>query len=141
MNGIAKIAERIVLPRPGDAVQAIRRAIGADSRGELMKVDFADAFLSLGVLEKERGMVVVTDGVEYYAYRGVPFGLGPAVVTWGRVAAWLARCAQACIFGRGRIATYMDDPLIATSGSLDERTKVFAMTLLTWATIGAPIPG
>jgi hypothetical protein len=83
VNGIAKITERIVLPRPGDAVEAIRHCMGADSRGELMKADFADAFPSLGVLEAERGMVVVTDGVEYFAYRGVPFGLRPAVVIWG----------------------------------------------------------
>jgi hypothetical protein len=139
VNGIAKITERIVLPRPGDAVEAIRHCMGADSRGELMKADFADAFLSLGVLEAERGMVVVTDGVEYYAYRGVPFGLGPAVVIWGRVAAWLSRCAQACIFGRGRLATYVDDPLIVATGSPADRTRTFAHTLLTWAAVGAPL--
>ena len=84
--------------------------MGAGSQGEMMKADFADAFLSLGVLEQERGMVVVTDGEEYYVYRGVLFGLGPAVVTWGRVAAWLTRCAQACIFGRGRLATFPEPP-------------------------------
>ena len=64
VNGIATVAERIVLPRPGDAVDAIRHTMGAGSQGELMKADFADAFLSLGVLVKERGMVVVTDGEE-----------------------------------------------------------------------------
>ena len=139
VNGIAKVSERIVLPRPGDAVQAMRHTIGADSQGELMKSDFADAFLSLGLLEEERGMAIVTDGVDYYSYRGVPFGLGPAVVIWGRVAAWLTRCAQACIYGRGRIATYVDDPLIVASGSAAERTTVFATTLLVWAAMGAPI--
>ncbi len=139
VNGIATVAERIVLPRPGDIIDAIRHTIGSDSCGELMKADFADAFLSLGVLEQERGMIVVTDGEEYFVYRGVPFGLGPAVVIWGRVAAWLARFAQACIFGRGRLAVYVDDPLVVATGSSSNRTWTFAQTLLAWATVGAPM--
>ena len=138
---IATAPERIVLPRPGDVVADPLLLARQDGQSgiEALKADFKDAFLTLGVLEAERGYVVVTDGAQYFAYRGVPFGLGPAVPIWGRVAAWLSRLAQATVGPSARISTYVDDPIVIACGPQAVRTEAFCRTLVAWTAGGAPI--
>lgn len=90
-NGVATAEERIVLPRGCDLVESIldlweenwQRSDREDFGVEIMIADFVDAFLTLGLVEEERGYVVVTDNREWFAYRSVPFGIGtygPAAV-------------------------------------------------------------
>eukprot|EP00972_Heterocapsa_arctica_P016861 2490950-Heterocapsa_arctica.AAC.1 len=86
-------------------------------------MDFTDAFLTLGLLESERGYVVVTDEKRWFAYTGLPFGVGSAPLTWGRVSALFSRFAQAAMHSddEARLETYVDDPIIAAAGTPHQR--------------------
>ena len=126
-NGLIQVQERIVLPRTHDVVTDILdllelleppfEIIGTMDWGfELLVVDFSDAVLSILLHEKERGCTVVTDGqCKWFAYRGFPFGLVSGPLVWGRVAAYLARLAQAVSHSaqEARVQTHVDDPLIS----------------------------
>ena len=64
VNGAAHCDERIVLPRPLDAVQdilALWARAGPGEEVELLTVNIADAFLNLRITEEERGFAVVRD--------------------------------------------------------------------------------
>ena len=142
VNGAAHCDERIVLPRALDAVQdilALWARAGPGEEVELLTVDIADAFLNLRIIEEERGFAVVKDSEgTYYAYRGVPFGLGTAPLTWGRTSALLTRAAQAVHHGdKRRAETYVDDPLLAVRGSKQERARRLLITLVFWSVLGA----
>lgn len=141
INGLTKMAERIVLPRGEDLIESIldlwETSQPCDSV-ELMVVDFVDAFFNLQINEDERGYVTVTDNKDYYVYKGLAFGLSCAPLLWGRVAAWLGRSAQAVSPPqRLRCQIYVDDPVIATIGTPQERIRALARVLLLWLTLGA----
>ena len=86
-------------------------------------LDFTDSFLNLKVDPAEQGYAVVVDWKgDYYVYSGVPFGLASAPLLWGRVAAWMARAAQAVASPqRARLQLCVDDPVIALAGTKAER--------------------
>ena len=142
VNGAAHCDERIVLPRALDAVQdilALWARAGPGEEVELLTVDIADAFLNLRIAEEERGFAVVRDAEgTYYAYRGVPFGLGTAPLTWGRTSALLTRAAQAMHHrDKHRAETYVDDPLLVVRGNEQERARRLLITLVFWSALGA----
>lgn len=81
----------------------------------------------------------MTDGRRYFSYTGVPFGLGAAVVIWGRAAAWFSCLAQAAVGDSStRVCTYVDDPIVISAGGAAERTRAFARVLVVWAAVNAP---
>ena len=142
-GGYAKVGGQwLVLFRALDAVQDILALWARAGRGEeveLLTVDIADAFLNLRITEEERGFAVVRDAENtYYAYRGVPFGLGTAPLTWGRTSALLTRAAQAMHHrDKHRAETYVDEPLLAVRGSKRERARRLLITLVFWSALGA----
>ena len=142
VNALTKAEERIVLPRGADLVRDILDLLECRSGPvEILTADFSDAFLNLGIKERERGNVVIrTASGTYAAYAGVPFGLATAPLLWGRAAAWLGRTAQA-LHNKWdqRMQIYVDDPALVARGSRAQRTWTFARTLLYWAALGAKI--
>ena len=66
------------------------------------------------------------------------FGHAAAPLLWRRLAAALTRLAQALLPpSRGRLQTYLDDPLLVLRGTQPERDGHLAMVLLVWASLGA----
>ncbi|CAE7756478.1 unnamed protein product, partial [Symbiodinium microadriaticum] len=120
-------------------ILALWARAGRGEEVELLTVDIADAFLNLRITEEERGFAVVRDAENtYYAYRGVPFGLGTAPLTWGRTSALLTRAAQAMHHrDKHRAETYVDEPLLAVRGSKRERARRLLITLVFWSALGA----
>ena len=140
VNALTKAEERIVLPRGADLVRDILDLLECQAgQVEILTADFSDAFLNLGISEKERGNVVIkTASGQYAAYAGVPFGLATAPLLWGRAAAWLGRTAQALHSKwEHRLQIYVDDPALVARGNRSTRTWTFARTLLFWAALGA----
>ena len=142
VNSLSSVGERIVLPRGSDLVKSAldlwQECQGCEGVGFLV-IDISDAFLNLHVSEAERGYLIIRDqrGV-YLAYRGVPFGLAPAPLLWGRTAALLGRLAQAIHHPREhRCQIYVDDPVLVVKGTAGVRQWLLAKTLLLWASLGA----
>ena len=141
INGMVTANERIVLPRGHDLITSTLN-LWRDARPgdeiEFLVADIKDAFLLLKIAEHERGFTIITDGEDYYAYSGVPFGLASAPLLWGRVSAWLGRLAQAISQpSRLRTQLYVDDPILACIGSEQARTRGLARVVLTWLALGA----
>ena len=147
VNGLAEAPERVVLPRVIDVVNGGLELMASGDPVEFFSGDFADAFLSLRVLEQERCYLVVSDGDQYFAYSSVPFGLGTAPLLWGRVGAWLGRATAATLEANpaasgkssALINIYVDDPIVAASGTDKDRTRAFATALVLWTMVGARV--
>ena len=148
VNGLTSASERIVLPRSCDLVESVidlleenqHRAKHDDFGVEILIADFVDAFLTLPLMEQERGYAVVTNNKEWFAYTSVPFGIGTAPLIWGRVSAFLSRLGQSVFRPwEGRIQCYVDDPGVGLAGFERERTRAAALLLLFWGSIGSDI--
>ena len=141
VNGEAEIPERVVLPRILDFANSIidlleTKKVNDDI--ELFVLDFADAFYTIWLREKDRGSLVfkVTGG--WAVFNRFCFGMAGAPLVWGRVAASACRIGQACFTPRElRLQCYVDDPAVAVAGSRKERNRLVGMLLLLWSALGA----
>ena len=100
-NDKAVLPERLILPRPMDAIDMIResylnRQYPGNEQGytrELVVVDISDAFMALGVHEEERAHTLAPEvsGPNFYMFVALLFGFKTAPLLWSRTASLLAR--------------------------------------------------
>ena len=144
----ASLPEKLVLPRPRDAVECIRNAFALrrdDREGpgytrELVVIDISDAFMTLGVHGDELRHTLaphVDDPDLLYVFCALLFGYKTAPLLWSRVASMLARMLQSLVSAdEAQHQVYLDDALWVLQGTLALRNSVLAMILTTMAAIG-----
>ena len=147
-NAKASLPEKLVLPRPRDAVESIRSTFaqrqhgkdGTDYARELVVVDISDAFMSLGVHRDELPHTLaphVEDSDSFYIFSALLFGYKTAPLLWSRVAAMLARMLQSLMtLDEAQHQVYLDDALWILQGSVKTRNINLAMILTTMASLG-----
>ena len=149
-NQKATLPERLVLPRPQDAVNMIRdvynqrRVSGADEgyTRELVVIDVSDAFMALAVHESELPHTLApnVDSSDFYLFVALLFGYKTAPLLWSRVAALFSRLLQSLVQGaEAQHQTYLDDGLWALQGSLKERNSILSMILTTLFALGLKV--
>ena len=144
-NDKSVVPERIVLPRAVDVIRSIRdlwrgRPEGAEKMSgwtmELVGADLQDAYMHFGVHPAEHSHCITPSlGEEMLIFKAMLFGFRGAPLIMGRMTAMLMRMWQSMLGkDRGVLQCYMDDPLLAVQGSLEERNSAVAMLLHTaWA--------
>ena len=148
-NKKARLPERLVLPRPRDAVGMIRDVYsktnwtvteeGEPKAMELAVIDITDAFMSLPVHREEHQHTLAPDIEKnsYIAFVALLFGYKVAPLLWSRVASMVARLVQSAIPGyRGQHQCYLDDSLWALTGTLQQRNSYLSYILHTMSAIG-----
>lgn len=143
VNAMARVPERIVLPRLRDAIDsAIGVAKGLREREviEFVVLDFKDAFKHLPVRMDERRFhagQAAKDGVPgYFVYKTVLFGAIAGPLVWGRLAALLMRCtASALDSSRAALQCYVDDPFMVFRHPAGQDDDLRLVVLL-WASWG-----
>ena len=148
-NKKAKLPERLVLPRPKDAISMVRDAYsktnwqrveeGEEKAMELVVIDIADAFMALPV-HREEHQHTLAPGLEkdeYLSFVALLFGYKVAPLLWSRVASMVARLIQSVVPGyRGQHQCYLDDSLWVLTGTLKQRTYYLSFILHTMAAMG-----
>ena len=150
-NSKAKLPEKLVLPRPLDAVEMLRDLrqghpglVTADETQnrwglEMALVDVSDAFMSLAVHRQEWPHTVTPTTVqnEYCVFCALLFGFKTAPLLYSRVAALLARCLQSAMDpSLAMHQVYLDDSLWGLQGTLQERNLCLTFILYTMAALG-----
>ena len=147
-NNKSHLPERLVLPRPLDAVEAIKGVHAAANKyadqedvvRELVVIDISDAFMMLGLHQKELAHTVtpsLDSSEEFYIFPALLFGYRTAPLLWSRTAALLCRLLQSLVAGHeGRHVTYLDDSIWVLQGDLQTRNLVLSMILYTMAALG-----
>ena len=107
---------------------------------EAIVVDFSDAFKHLYVNSEERRYLAGTaelDGQQgYFVYKSLLFGVIPGPLLWGRVAAWLMRAAASLApSDKTGLQCYVDDPILALTGTRPARKRQCARVLLLWSAL------
>ena len=111
--------QRILLPRFRDMVGDVLEIAQYNSGQQILftVADFSDAFHLIPVNEQEIKYQTVIFGNKLYAFKVLVFGSAVAPTLWGRLAALLARSAQALVPAQTtRIELYVDDPIIISGG-------------------------
>ena len=146
-NNKAFLPERLVLPRPMDAVRMLRRLHASQAEEkeahkrtmELVMIDISDAYMHLAIKEAEKGhcLAPALDDDHWLLFVALLFGYKTAPLTWSRVAAMVARLVQSIVpVEKGMHQVYLDDSLWALCGTLNERNRVLACILTTMAALG-----
>ena len=138
-NGLAKVPERIVLPRVKDVVQGIQdlwklhggRVEEPDFRLELVGADLSDAYCHLGVAEGElkHCLAPAVGSQRLVLFKAMLFGFRGAPLIMGRLAAAMTRQWQSTMEGKASIQCYMDDPLLIIAGDQKERDSMVSKVL------------
>ena len=146
-NRKAQLPEKLVLPRPKDALETIRSVYtmrkahggGEGYARELVVIDISDAFMSLGLHKDElpHALAPNVSNDDFYMFSAMLFGFKTAPLVWSRVAALLARMLQSLVNGsEAQHQVYLDDSFWTLQGTLRERNSVLAMILTTMAALG-----
>ena len=146
-NSKALLPERLVLPRPMDAVLMLKKLhlLHAEEKEahrrtmELVMVDISDAYMHLAIKESEKGhcLAPALDDDRWLLFVALLFGYKTAPLTWSRVAAMVARLVQSIIPAeKGMRQVYLDDSLWALCGTLNERNRILSCILTTMAALG-----
>eukprot|EP00435_Cladocopium_sp_Y103_P013813 s3866_g3.t1 len=149
-NRKAVLPEKLILPRPRDAVASIRstyeqrRPHGADEgyTRELAVVDISDAFMSFAVCEKELPHTLApnVESQDFYLFVALLFGYKTAPLLWSRLASMIGRFLQSLVQGKeGQHQIYLDDALWVLQGTLRERNSVLAMIITTLFALGLKV--
>eukprot|EP00435_Cladocopium_sp_Y103_P048824 s861_g14.t1 len=150
-NALARVPERIVLPRINDAVRGIQKlwqdhlrgqGEGSQAKLEIIGADLRDAYCHLGVAEGELKHCLApsigpgaAEG-DLVLFKAMLFGFRGAPLIMGRLAAALTRQWQAMMQDKAMLQTYMDDPLMVVVGDQRTRDSLVARLLYTAATFG-----
>ena len=146
-----RLPERLVLPRPRDAVHMVRNTFMArhnfqmkdDVAKELVVIDISDAFMSLGLSDKELPHTLtpsIENTNEFYLFPALLFGFKTAPLLWSRTAALVARLLQSLLEGHeGRHAVYLDDSVWVLQGPLKARNSCLALILMTMQALGLKV--
>eukprot|EP00435_Cladocopium_sp_Y103_P052516 s2172_g16.t1 len=108
----------------------------------MVVIDISDAFMSLGVAQKEipHTLAPHTNKEGYYAFIALLFGYKTAPLLWSRVAALHARLMQSLVAGHeGQHQVYLDDALWFLQGDLATRNLILSMLLHTSAALGLKV--
>ena len=146
-NRKAVLPERLILPRPTDAIAMVRRMHASkaelvrpqDKTLELVMIDVSDAYMHLAVAEEEKGhcLAPALDDEHWLLFIALLFGFKTAPLTWSRVAACIARLLQSVIPAeRGMHQVYLDDSLWVLGGKLHERNHTLSCIIHTMAALG-----
>ena len=145
----SKLPERLILPRPMDAVATLRAITEKKGRHkepevdlELALIDISDAFMALAVHRDEWKHCVAPDVHEgqYVIFVAMLFGFKTAPLLWSRVAALMSRLLQSCMDQHeGMHQTYLDDGFWALMGTLTRRNSNLSFILYTLKAIGLQV--
>eukprot|EP00435_Cladocopium_sp_Y103_P027802 s143_g6.t2 len=146
-NDKSSLPEKLVLPRPRDAIEMMRNVFdqrqpygaGSNYGRELVVIDISDAFMTLGVHPDEHPHTLSPSLEEgtYYMFIALLFGYKTAPLLWSRVAAQWARLAQSFFSGHeAQHQVYLDDALWMLQGEVSERHSHLALVLNTAAALG-----
>ena len=141
VNAKIILRERLVLPRLCDVVQATLDLMeaGYDSdQLSFMVADFKDAFKMLKTNPSERRFLAGKALDSYFVFCTVLFGIGTGPLVWCRVAAAMMRITQA-VLTSGRLACFVDDPILVLGGTSHKRSSQALQVLLLWCALGAGI--
>lgn len=141
-NAKSSLPEKLVLPRPLDAIRTFREQRAkqgkdwdpSDGGFEMALVDISDAFTTLPLHEAElkHAMAPSTVPEEILVFKALLFGYRTAPLLYSRLAAMMSRMVQS--FVDPKVAahqTYLDDSLWILMGSLKERHSNLALILYT----------
>ena len=149
-NKKSTLPERLVLPRPQDALASFREVYAMRKRAppeekyarELVVIDISDAFMSLGLHQDElpHALAPKVNSSGFYVFGALLFGYKTAPLLWSRVAAQVSRFLQSLLQGdEGMHQTYLDDALWILQGGLKNRNENLAMLLTTMAALGLKV--
>ena len=143
-NQKSVLPEKLVLPRPKDAVSMIRDMYDliedkSQVQLELTVIDVSDAFMALPVHPDEH-QHTLAPGLEegtLVTFVALLFGFKVAPLLWSRVASLLARLLQAAVERKhGQHQCYLDDAMWCLCGDLQRRNAALAFILTTMAALG-----
>ena len=141
-NAKATLPEKLVLPRPRDAIEMFRN-LHSRERGagdmELVVIDISDAFMALPVCQQEHqhALAPALERDQFIAFVALLFGYKVAPLLWSRVASLMSRLLQAAIPGhQGQHQCYLDDSLWALRGALEVRNHNLSFILYSMAAVG-----
>ena len=142
-NAKSSLPEKLVLPRPLDAIRTFREQRAkqgkdwdpSDGGFEMALVDISDAFTTLPLHEAElkHAMAPSTVPEEILVFKALLFGYRTAPLLYSRLAAMMSRMVQS--FVDPKVAahqTYLDDSLWILMGSLKERHSNLALIRWRW---------
>ena len=142
VNECIRQAERILLPRPTDFVQALLelwRLAPADGL-VLFGCDVESAFHQVPVHPSEWKHAVTYLGGSYFVFKVLVFGAASAPTVWGRVAALIARSTAAIVpQDEVRLAVYVDDPVFGARGPASRAAASFGLAVLWIMCLGFPL--
>ena len=141
VNSSVLLPERIVLPRVQDAVDDASELLRHGYGGlEWLVLDIADAFHNVPLRASERRYCCGKVGDRFVVFLVLCMGGKSAPNIWGRYAACIGR-VLASVFPSDELRSeiYVDDPLLACTGTLARRTKVFTMAILCLEGLGFPL--
>ena len=164
VNMASAVTERQVLPRHIDHGNALFAAGLLRQDTDVLILDFANAFMSIPLDERERHLncSVVPEGIRRSRpplYPGEPmigkllvwnvlgFGGHSYPLVYSRVATFAARSGQSLlmahpdtdVLAQGRIQLYVDDPIVTITGSEAQRQLSVDILLLWWLCLGVPL--
>ena len=140
-NSLARVPERVVLPRGQDAAGDARTLLFFCEGGgfaEMMVLDVKDAFYSMGVHPSERRFQCIQgpDG-RIYIFCVLSMGGAASPLVWGRAAAWTMRLSSAVWdVTQLRLQCFVDDPWAVARGSRRRRHHLLAVVALFWCSLG-----
>ena len=149
-NKKSTLPERLILPRPQDALASFREVYSMRKRAppeerysrELVVIDVSDAFMALGLRQEElqHALAPRVNSPGYYVFGALLFGYKTAPLLWSRVASQVSRLLQSLLQGdEGMHQTYLDDAIWILQGGLNSRNNNLAMILTTMAALGLKV--
>ena len=143
VSGACRKWQLIQLPTIQHAVWDHMELLQSSTPGqelEHMIADFKDAFFLIPNKHEERRYFVVQFQNLYYVFLKTAQGSKAAPLTWARVAALITRLTMSVLgTTQARINTYVDDPLVSTIGTKQQRDRCFALAILVWGALGLPL--
>ena len=144
-NAKATLPEKLILPRPKDAIDMLRNIYareGGKGDLELVVIDISDAFMALLVHrnEHQHALAPALEQGQFIAFVALLFGYKVAPLLWSRVASLMARFLQAAIpRHQGQHQCYLDDSIWTLRGELEVRNHNLAFILYSMASVGLKV--
>lgn len=141
INSLATKGGHLVLPRISDVIDDTLRLMKDAEPGqevEWLVLDFTDWFFNIPLHPKERKYFTIKYKEWYICYLTQAQGSVNAPVVCGRVAAMVARITQATVGQHCmRMQLYVDDPCLSILGTEAQRSRIMAVVIVLWRSIGA----
>ena len=129
-----------MLPRATDAVADSMACLAKHAELEWMVLDFSNAFFIMPLHPRERKHFVISHRGTFYVFIVLTQGARGSPLTWGRLAALVTRLTQSMFeHGEAHLQTYVDDPIMVSSGSPAVRSLSFAVAILAWRCLKFPL--